>query len=394
MSDFDDNLITGAFDDFSDAAAPHVKIAGTTAVRATVRHRRIVRATALSVLGALLIAVPTATYAVSSHGSKSPPTLAAASPSVSVSTAPSPSVLPSAAPSESPSTSPSTPPPPVSKAGEITIAELTAVKVTIPAWTNSYGECTSGKMTLVKPQPRSTINHNMTAAPGLEIGKVVYTNLDGDSAPETAVLVGCQYGEAAADMVIAFDRNSSGKIVTLGKVAEGHIWSMTARSGGGVTLNVSDSQSCCSTPNAMEDHQTRSYAWTGAHFAQVAGPTSFIAHKQKIVLKVSATVTWSKPKNSVYTGVVTVTIKNPGDITTAAILVEDSTQDKEQTPFGPETKLLHALAPGASESASFTVHFLDNSNAFGQTGGYVDAYEMGSDTLGQLPVMAEYPWWS
>jgi hypothetical protein len=101
MNEFDDDLlISGAFRDFQRAAEPSVRPAGSSAVRGLAVQRRRARITMLSVVGALVIAVPVATYAALDQDNQGPPVLPAGT-----STSPSPpeKVEPSPIPSASPS---------------------------------------------------------------------------------------------------------------------------------------------------------------------------------------------------------------------------------------------------------------------------------------------------
>ena len=77
MSEHYDELIGEAFDEFTGAAAPAVRAAGTAAVRSTVAHRRKVRLTTLSALGVLLLAVPVAALAANPWGNNGPPDVGA-----------------------------------------------------------------------------------------------------------------------------------------------------------------------------------------------------------------------------------------------------------------------------------------------------------------------------
>ncbi|HEY1488428.1 MAG TPA: hypothetical protein VGF84_20125 [Micromonosporaceae bacterium] len=403
MFDPEDNLINRAFDEFSESAMPNVKVAGTAAVRATVRRRRIVRATAFGVLGVLLVAVPTTTYAMSSHGSKSPPsTIAAASVSPTIVVAPTivatPSTTPSAAPSASPSTSPTpssgTATAPADR-GEITMAQLLAANVTIPAWhlaKDLNPPCPSGRVPLTRTPAGDAVNRYPNPPHTIYLVQVVYTNLDRDGSPETAALVACQVGENAYDKIVAFDRNAAGAIVTLGSVAEGVIWHESARSGGGVTVNVSDMEACCSTPDAFELHQNRSYAWTGSHFAQVGGPTSFISHPKPIRFKVTtASSTWGPAKKGNRVGTVSVTITNESSYTSNKLVVWDDSGDTNGEVLGPAMKLINGIRAGATITVKLVITLPADASGSGFNAG---VYEQGSLALGAEPVETPYTIWS
>jgi hypothetical protein len=94
----DDLLISGAFRDFQYAAEPSVRPAGSSAVRGLAVQRRRTRITMLSVIGALVIAAPVATYAALDQDNQGPPTIGA-----TPSPTPEETVVPSPTPNVSPS---------------------------------------------------------------------------------------------------------------------------------------------------------------------------------------------------------------------------------------------------------------------------------------------------
>jgi hypothetical protein len=100
----DDLLISGAFRDFQHAAEPSVRPAGSSAIRGLAVQRRRARITMLSVVGALIIAAPVATYAALDQDNQGPPVVPgeSASPTPVESSVPLPTV--SATPSAPPVT--------------------------------------------------------------------------------------------------------------------------------------------------------------------------------------------------------------------------------------------------------------------------------------------------
>ena len=287
---------------------------------------------------------------------------------VTVTTAsPAPSVP--ATPTTTPTASP---PAPKAPDGRITVKQLTAHKVSIPAW--AYDICPSGSQTL----HRSSLDHlnHDSNADLLHIYQVVYTNLDSDSSLETAALVTCQFGEAAAAQVIAFDRDSAGHIVTKGTLAHGTIWSMTARAAGGVTLNVSDYEACCSTPKAIELHQIRSYAYRSGHFAQVAGPTSFVPHTQKIDLSIKvSSVSWSEKRNDLRTVTLTVKIANNSGAKSGTVQLFFKDPYENTTVF-----TMAPLAAHTTITKTIKMNVLDDSFDNGNCS--VSVHELGSYSVG------------
>jgi hypothetical protein len=315
------------------------------------------------VLGVGLAAATATVTAACSTGVKTGKPMTASPVAVTVTTAsPTPSV--SAAPSATPTASPPAPD------GRITVKQLTAHKVTIPTWT-AQG-CQSGKQSL--HMAAGSINHDSNQN-GLLLYKVVYTNLDSDSALETAALVTCQFGEAATAQVIAFDRDSAGHIVTKGTVAHGTIWSMTARAAGGVTVDVSDYEACCSTPKAIELHQTRSYAYRSGHFAQVAGPTSFVPHTQKIDLSIKvSSISWSIKRDDLRTATLTVKVANNSGVKsgTVQLFFDDPNENTNVLTMAP-------LAAHTTITKTIKVSVLDD----GYGGDcHIYVHELGSYSIG------------
>jgi len=99
MTDQFDQLLNDAFDDFAAAERSTAQQApGAAAVRRTVAVQRRNRYTVLSLLGAVLVAIPVAAYAANPRGNNSPPLPGA---SVTASSSPSATASASSSPSES-----------------------------------------------------------------------------------------------------------------------------------------------------------------------------------------------------------------------------------------------------------------------------------------------------
>jgi hypothetical protein len=237
-----------ALDEFqaSEAFSP------VAAVRATVAHRRRVRLTTLSVLGALLIAVPIAAFAANPRGNNPPPV-------------PADSGSPVESPTPTPTPSPSGP---AAQDARLTIDQLVAAKAPVP--TSAKWQPCRDK---VGPKPGSETTNAVFVA------EVVYTNLDSDSAVETTALVKCQKGDGFfKTQVVGYDVGAAGQPVMLGAVVPTlepyDIMRVSARDGGGVVVVVAwDEES----PEPYDPgDQTREFAWNGSAFQQVAGPTDFV----------------------------------------------------------------------------------------------------------------------
>lgn len=335
---------------------------------------------AVRALVVLAVAVPLAACAVTSHGGNAPAAVVASSgPAVenSAPAAPSPAVSSSASTALAPD-------------GRITASQLTAIKVTLSKWTleGPNVNCPTGPQRLLAPTEPAPMDKDM-------LEKVVYANLDGDPQLETAALISCTYGEPSAEQLIGFDRRSDGTIVSLGQIAQGYIWSVTPRSAGGVTIDISDSESCCSTPKLVELHQSRGYAWNGSRIAQVSGPTTFLPHTGKITLAATATATWGAASDDVRTGTVTVHITNESSVRSASILVMDDSGQTNGEKVNPGAKIVSGLAGGASTTVTLTVKLRVDTP---QSDAKVFVYELGSDILpssdGLLGTRTTEPLWN
>jgi hypothetical protein len=294
MSEFYDDLITDALEDFRtvEANTPGL-LPGTAAVRATVKRRRAVRVTTLSVVGAILIAAPIAAFAASPH-SNTPPTPAGSGAATPVE---------SASPSPSPSSSQTTAAMPD---GRITLEQLTSTDVDIPA----FGDAC--------PASHVRLTTTAGATQAVVVAKIIYTNLDDDPSLDTAALLLCEgVSQAPPSQVVAFDRDATGKIRTLGQVVglgyKLNVRDITVRPQGGIIADVSDIVACCDTPVSREQHQNREYAWDGTKFAQVGGPTVYGDPRYVTDLQVVVTdVTLGPPAAGKRSGTATVTVKNNG----------------------------------------------------------------------------------
>lgn len=371
MPDFDDDLINDAFAGFTAAATPSVRAAGSGAVRHTIKRRRTRNTIALSVVGALLLAVPVAAYASMDRGNQGPPQVAT---SAEVTVPPSPSASPS--PSEVP-TGPD---------GRFTLSQLTSAKVDVPAWTGEAGKsCVSGRVRL----PKIKDVQYFSVSGDVGVFAVAHANLDEDAALETAALVACKVGEASQRRVLAFDRDETGRTVMKGVVASGNIWTIDANPQGSVDADVSDFQVCCDTPKVMELHQTRTYGWNGTAFAQLAGPAEFVPHDGLIDLVVSVKrLTWGETKQVTVggakrpyrTATVVLKVVNKGPVASGQwmVLPGDSGSAESLSGLGQARP---ALAAG--ETVEVTVTFRVDESMFGSgDGAQVWVYEYGTVTVG------------
>lgn len=357
MNEFDnDELIHEAFADFETAVGPDLHLPEAGAVRTTAVRRHKLRIVTLSILVALTGAIPATAYGALNHTAGDPAdnvstrTGATAEPG-------EPSLDPSVPASAHPSVSESTPTVPD---GRITIAQLRAVTVRIPAWTTPV--CPSGNLRL--------------PTGGLDVTQVAHANLDGDSAVETAAVLTCkstELGEAPERQVVAFDRDAAGDIITLGQLVQGKVWSVKANSRSGVEVDISDHQACCDEPKAMELHQIRTYGWNGTALVQLSGPVAFSSHAQPtdLALRVDG-ATWGPEENGFRPGTIQVTVKNNGPYKSNEFIVYDGSSASAAT----NVERHRSLAVG--ESMSFTVTVLRD----GPPHDVLQLYEMGSVGIG------------
>jgi hypothetical protein len=305
MSDQDSIRLDAEVEAFRTAAAPYVRPPGMAQARATVARRRTVkvRAVAFCVVAALTVAIPVSLYAVAGRGRDLPIAPGSGTPTGSPATG-----SPTAAPSASPSHEPSQPD------GRITLDQLKAGPIQVPPWGWAGNNCPSGRVRL-----------GSARNPG-EAGvfKVVYANLDGDPALETAALLACRLGEAYTGQVVALDRDATGAIVALGQVVRATdqtqlIFDLTpGPDGQGVVVDVANEQACCGTPVSREHHRYVGYAWNGSGYAETGtvttpGPGNHVTDLTITAGKVAlGPVTAGRRRGSL-----TVTVHNAGPLTSA-----------------------------------------------------------------------------
>ncbi|WP_432982108.1 hypothetical protein [Dactylosporangium sp. CA-233914] len=309
MADFDDQLLAGAFADFRDEVAPHVKPAGTAAAHETVLRRHRVRMIAATTLAALVVAAPVVAYAAAGDDSHGPPAV----------TGDSPSATSGPASPESSGSATGT----VSAApdGRISKTDLAKATLDIPAWPKGFDDsCPTGTVKFTGGKA----GHN-----GIEAlqGDPVYVDVDHDGAQETVALVSCS-PQGSDYQVIALDRDTTGKVVTLGKVVgsagntgkQGSdimtIWAIEAGDNGQVRVDVGEYRPCCEAMQASQ-HQWRTYGWNGDRFTQTGGPTAFGPNPKVADLAITADrLTMTRQGDGSWAGTLRVTIHNGAQFAT------------------------------------------------------------------------------
>lgn len=282
MSEFDDLSLREAFSQFHTDALTAVPAQDIAGVRAIARRRRITRASMITAMAAVVLAVPVTAYAFV-NGPHGPP------PAVHPSYSPSPSGSPTPSASPSASATPSAAPD-----GKISLKDLGNATLDIPAWpADSLGAkyCPAKRQKFTDgTAPGSDPAYGHTA-----IRNVAYADVDHDGAQETVALVDCVL-QGMESQVVVFDRDGSGNIVTSAQVLTEdkvirYVFAVRGEADGSVSVQVGDLAICCSTTPDMVEHQWRTYAWNGERFAQTAGPTAFHPATQANDLAMTTSVT-------------------------------------------------------------------------------------------------------
>ncbi|MGC5332475.1 hypothetical protein [Micromonospora sp. DT62] len=278
---------------------------GPDAVRRTLRRRR--RATvAAGAVAVALVAAPIAAGAALRDAP--PPEPPASTPTAEPTSSPTPAPSPDA--SRSPSLSPSAAPD-----GRITGSQLRAAALDLPAWAGR--NCADTTRITLLPASTKEVDRPYLIS-------VTHGDVDADGAAETLALLGCRIGEASAKQVVGFDRDSAGRIVTLGRVTRTHEKGTggfedvraVALDDGKVRVEVADIQPCCGTPAYWARQQWRTYGWDGERFAQTGGPTSWGRDSRLTDLAISAGpfVIGSTDERGRSQGTVTLTVINRGPL--------------------------------------------------------------------------------
>ncbi|MFE9688594.1 hypothetical protein [Micromonospora sp. NPDC005806] len=359
MTEFEDILVSGEFAAFREAHAPDVRPAGPAEVRRTVRRRRRRAVIATAAVVALAVALPVAANAALQNRR-------APAPAESVKPTPSertPSPTPSATPSPTPST---VGPTAAAPNGRISRAQLLAARLDLPSWPSYTPESCTVNDVRLDPGP-GIIEQPVPVL----LGDPRYGDLDGDGALETVALIGCLYAEATAKQVVAFDRDESGRIITMGQVvgvSEGmeDITDFSVSADGKIRAHVADIQPCCSTPAWFPQRQWRTYTWTDTRFSQTAGPTKFRTDPRLTDLKLTAgdLVLGPADASGKRPGSVTVTVTNKGPVDVPGLGFDnfftigepaggDLSHCKMKPSDATEACVLDGLRAGASRTYTF-----------------------------------------
>ncbi len=244
-------------------------------------HRKRRRIALVAGAAALVLAVPPTLYlALHNESGHS----AAAMPSVSLqpTVTGKPTVTATAAPTATPPTTPGTSTVPAVPApdGRIALATLKNATLDIPVWPKDNVPGLSGPVKFTDGKVYIPADAAYPAGRGMVIERIVYGDVDRDGAQETVAAIGA-YIQGGSQQLIAFDRDRSGRIITLGTAAAttGPVRGIDESSfhvvaNGVVSARVADYGGCCGDQTPVL-WQWRSYGWNGQGFRQVGGPTAF-----------------------------------------------------------------------------------------------------------------------
>ena len=148
----------------------------------------------------------------------------------------------------------------------------------------------------------------------------MYADLDDDIATETAALLTCRTGEGDHAQVLAFDRDASGAIATLGPVVRTSqdiqlILDVAAWPSGGLRVKLGDVQVCCGDAAENTQTQWRIYGWDGGGYSRIGGPATFPPNRYQtdLVLTVGELVL-APTEDGRRFGLLTLTVRNSGPV--------------------------------------------------------------------------------
>ncbi|NYT93574.1 hypothetical protein [Salinispora sp. H7-4] len=302
-----DNDNTPHLDDIFTAytsGGPLAAPAGAAAAQHVARRRRTTRIVAT---GVLAIAVLAATPAIAATWTPQDPPALPADTATPTTPTPSNPTTPTATPS--PSATTNTPPPD----GQIGKTELGNATLELPAWPEYLKEhCPAGRVKFSDGTAQPASNSELR----ITISEVVHADLDQDGAKETAALINCSGIEMGESRVLAFDRNVSDTIVTMGLVT-GHAgdiaWIKGIRAKGtAVEVEVLDAAGE-GVVDGFPQSQWRAYSWSGKGFVQSGGPSAFPPNPRVTDLSISGGDVQFVPDGAdTATGTLRLTIGNQG----------------------------------------------------------------------------------
>ncbi|GAA2607860.1 hypothetical protein [Paractinoplanes durhamensis] len=274
-----------------------------------VNHRRAWRYVLVAAVTVLVLLLPVAAYLILRDDDGGAPAPGDAAPSA----VPVPSVSTSSSVPSSPATT--------VPDGRISLETLKNSTLTIPAWPADNVQGPSGRLRfrdgvvrISAPGPAEQ-GRPPTGTEIVLLG-AVYGDVDRDGATETVAEFVCAI-EGGSKQLVAFDRDSAGHIVTVGRVVAttGEIrdlqdGSVRVGAGGVITVRLGDYQRCCDdqTPQLWQE---RGYQRSGDRFVQVSGPTRMGANPHVTETSVTAGELVLGPVTGGYRyGTTTVTVRH------------------------------------------------------------------------------------
>jgi hypothetical protein len=225
---------------------------------------------------------------------------------------------PAATPTASPSPSPSAEGPSRRAApdGRISLKDLAHARIDLPAAPGATGVCFSGPL-----QMRGNPTRVPPGPTRVTIAGLVYADVDGDGAQETVARIDCAF-ERTDTLVVVFDRDAAGRIVTLGEVTrtspDGPVVAVRdIRAGADGTVEVQVGDQYAANPYggqvATGRWQWRAYRFDGLGFTQSGGPVSFPKPPPAdLVVKAGPIVLGSVSRTDRRTGQTVVTVTSTG----------------------------------------------------------------------------------
>ncbi|MBE1486611.1 hypothetical protein [Plantactinospora soyae] len=353
------DLLDAEFSALRERLLSDVHPVGPDAVRYTVRRRRQRTAVVMSVVAVAALALPVAGYGLLMDR-EAPPT---------GNVVPPPSLAPTSSVSPTVSSTPTGTP--VAKDGRLTREELLGTAFDLPDWPQSASSVCGGSAVRLRSGP---VNEEVPALLDLAHGDV-----DSDGTVETLARLECRSSIDWPRQIVAFDRDTTGRIVVLGQVTRTGPGAADLREfrveGGAVRVRVADQ--CCGANPAQT--QWRSYSWSDGRFRQTAGPTNFPSTTKgtpttappartvgRLTLTATDLVYGAANEDGVRRAASTVTIVNPTDATVGfpAITFVDNGKDTAEhaiwsgcpTAYGYPDRMVcitRPLGPGERRSIAF-----------------------------------------
>lgn len=316
MTEFhDDTELRSAFRDLADTARPYVRPPGAAPAQREARSRIRTRRLVVGTAAALAILVPAGIIALlQGNGSSTLPQPPATGP-VTISPQPTGSPAPTGSP-----------PPTAAPDGQPTIGpgELLGTTLTLSWLDATVNERCGGPVTIVD------------GLADVMIQKTMSFDADGDGSHEIVAEIFCPMAQVGPTLLVAIRPHPDTPTI-LGTVlatawedgsvdpesaGPATIRDFVGLDDGTIRVDVTNKFTCCGTPSQSAVVQQRIYGWTGSAFAQVAGPTTFVADPTVADLDVTVpALAFSAPADGFRTATLSVTIHNNGPQTATDVSV-------------------------------------------------------------------------